>query len=49
MVRNKQAVELEMGVCYGDSPKLDNLGVCHAAPVLAAVAGFIITDAETGT
>lgn len=38
-----------MGVCYGDSSKLNNLRVRHAAPILAAMARFVVTDAETGT
>lgn len=42
-------MELEVSVCYGYSSKLYDLGVSHAATVLAAVTGFIITDAETCT
>ena len=42
-------MELEVSVCYGYSSKLYDLGVSHAATILAAMTRFIITDAETCT
>lgn len=42
-------MELEVSISYGYSSKLYNLGISHAATVLAAMTRFIVADAETCT
>lgn len=42
-------MELEVSVSYGYSSKLYDLGISHAATVLAAMTRFIVADAETCT
>lgn len=38
-----------MGVGDGDPPEFHDLGVCQGASLLAALAGFVVTDTEAGT
>lgn len=47
--QNNQTVELEVSVRYGYSSKFYNLGVSHAASILAAMAGVGITNSEACT